>query len=92
MTADAESEEAKKTVRVRKDWRYRILTSLISAGVLSTSIAVVTTMARVGTDGFWAAYLRGWPIGFVTAFPASLIVVPFVQRMVDAVFDLHPPE
>lgn len=92
MTTDAQAQDAKETVQVRGRWRYRILTSLISAGVLSTFIAAVTTLVRVGPDGFRDAFLSGWPIGFATAFPASLIVVPFVQKLVDRVFGLHPPE
>lgn len=88
---DPDAEKARDTVQVRAKFRYRLLSATVSAGVLSTMIGAVGAMVRAGPDGFWPAFVQGTPVGFATALPASLLVVPLVQRMADRVFGIDPP-
>ena len=82
---------AQETVKVRSRFRYRLTSSVINALIFSSLIGAVSALVRVGPAGFWDAFRQGAPIGFLTALPASLLVVPLVQRLVDRLFDVHPP-
>ncbi len=92
MQHGSEQARARDTVKTRARFRYRLLASLINAAILSTMIGAVGAMVRVGPSGFWSAFVQGAPIGFATALPASLLVVPLVQRLVDRLFGIDPPE
>ncbi len=92
MTQPPPAERAQDTVKVRSRFRYRLLSSAINAAVLSSMIGAVGALVRVGPDGFWTAFAQGAPVGFATALPASLLVVPVVQRLVDRLFGLDPPD
>ncbi len=89
MSDPAEAERARATVKVRARLSYRLSASVLNAAVLSSMIGA---FVRVGPDGFWSAFAQGAPIGFATALPASLIVVPRVQRLVDRWFGIQAPE
>lgn len=78
-------------MKVRSRFRYRLTSSVINALIFSTLIGAVGALVRVGPAGFWGAFTQGAPVGFLTALPASLLVVPLVQRLVDRLFDIHPP-
>ena len=82
---------AQETVKVRSRFRYRLTSSVINALIFSSLIGAVSALVRVGPDGFWSAFTQGAPIGFITALPASLLVVPLVQRLVDKLFGVDPP-
>ncbi len=82
---------AQETVKVRSRFRYRLTSSIINAVIFSSLIGAVSALVRVGPDGFWDAFRQGAPIGFLTALPASLLVVPLVQRLVDTLFGIDPP-
>lgn len=92
MPNDTEQQQARETVKVRAKFRYRLLASAINALILSSMIGAVSALVRVGPAGFWGAFAQGAPLGFATALPASLIVVPVVQRFVDRLFGIDPPE
>lgn len=83
---------AQETVKVRSRFRYRLTSSVINALIFSSLIGAVSARVRVGPAGFWDAFVQGAPIGFMTALPASLLVVPLVQRLVDRLFGIDPPE
>lgn len=76
---------------MRSRFRYRLTSSIISALIFSSLIGAVGALVRVGPQGFWAAFLQGAPVGFATALPASLLVVPLVQKLVDRIFGIDPP-
>ena len=82
---------AHEAVKVRSRFGYRLTSSVISALIFSSLIGAVGALVRVGPDGFLPAFVQGAPVGFLTALPASLLVVPLVQRLVDRLFDIHPP-
>ncbi|MEH3041632.1 MAG: DUF2798 domain-containing protein [Sphingomonas paucimobilis] len=82
---------AQETVKVRSRFRYRLTSSVINALIFSSLIGAVSALVRVGPAGFWGAFTQGAPIGFATALPASLLVVPLVQRLVDRLFGIDPP-
>ncbi|KQM85285.1 hypothetical protein ASE67_12685 [Sphingomonas sp. Leaf23] len=83
---------AQQAVTVRSRFRYRLTSSVINALIFSSLIGAVSALVRVGPAGFWSAFVQGAPIGFVTALPASLLVVPLVQKLVDRLFGIDPPE
>ncbi len=83
---------AQETVKVRSRFRYRLTSSIINAVIFSSLIGAVSALVRVGPDGFWDAFAQGAPIGFLTALPASLLVVPMVQKLVDRMFGIDAPE
>ncbi len=83
---------AHTALRTRSSLRYRVISSAINGLIFSTLIGAVGALVRVGPDQFWGAFVQGAPIGFATAFPVSLVVVPVVQRLVDRLFGLAPPE
>lgn len=83
---------AQETVKVRSRFRYRLTSSAINALIFSSLIGAVSALVRVGPAGFWGAFAQGAPIGFLTALPASLLVVPLVQKLVDRMFGIDPPE
>ncbi|PXA98758.1 hypothetical protein DMC47_06860 [Nostoc sp. 3335mG] len=85
-------QRAEATVKLRARFRYRLLTSVINAAILSSMIGAVGALVRVGPVGFWDAFAQGAPIGFATALPASLLIVPVVQRFVDRLFGIDSPE
>jgi|GEM_PF-493389 len=84
-------ERAHETVKVRSRFGYRLTSSIISALIFSSLIGAVSSLVRVGPDQFWGAFVQGAPVGFATALPASLLVVPLVQRLVDRLFGIDPP-
>ncbi|KQN00460.1 DUF2798 domain-containing protein [Sphingomonas sp. Leaf25] len=86
------AERAHATVQTRSRLRYRLVASAINGVIFSTLIGAVGALVRVGPDQFWGAFAQGAPIGFATAFPVSLVVVPVVQRLVDRLFGLNPPD
>lgn len=79
-------------MKVRSRFRYRLISSVINALIFSSLIGAVSALVRVGPAGFWGAFTQGAPIGFMTALPASLLVVPLVQRLVDRMFGVEAPE
>ncbi len=83
---------AQETVKVRSRFRYRLTSSAINALIFSSLIGAVGALVRVGPAGFWDAFVQGAPVGFATALPASLLVVPVVQRLVDRLFGIDAPE
>ncbi len=88
MDQDIAARRAREAVRVRARFRYRLTASAINAAILSSAIGAVGALVRAGPHGFGAAFVQGAPIGFATALPASLLVVPLVQRLVDRWFGL----
>jgi len=86
MPDDTPDDRAQDVVQTRSRFRYRLLSSAINAAILSSLIGAVGALVRVGPDGFWDAFAQGAPVGFATALPASLLVVPVVQRLVDRLF------
>ncbi|WP_294320011.1 DUF2798 domain-containing protein [uncultured Sphingomonas sp.] len=83
---------AQQAVKVRSRFRYRLTSSIINALIFSSLIGAVSALVRVGPEGFRDAFVQGAPIGFLTALPASLLVVPMVQKLVDRLFGIDPPE
>ncbi len=92
MSHDPAARRAQAALRTRSRLRYRLVSSAINGVIFSTLIGSVSALVRVGPDQFWGAFVQGAPVGFVTAFPASLLVVPVVQRLVDRLFGLDPPD
>lgn len=92
MNDASQRTRAQETVTVRSRFRYRLTSSVINALIFSSLIGAVSALVRVGPAGFWSAFAQGAPIGFMTALPASLLVVPMVQRLVDHLFGIDPPE
>lgn len=92
MHHDSQQTRAQETVKVRSRFRYRLTSSAINALIFSSLIGAVGALVRVGPAGFWDAFVQGAPVGFATALPASLLVVPVVQRLVDRLFGVDAPE
>jgi len=92
MHHDSQQTRAQETVKVRSRFRYRLTSSAINALIFSLLIGAVGALVRVGPAGFWNAFVQGAPVGFATALPASLLVVPVVQRLVDRLFGIDAPE
>ncbi len=92
MHQDSPQARAQETVKVRSRFRYRLTSSAINALIFSSLIGAVGALVRVGPAGFWDAFMTGAPVGFATALPASLLVVPVVQRLVDRLFGVEAPE
>jgi hypothetical protein len=57
----------------------------LSMGVVTTGIVsfVLLAMNRGFANGFAAAWLRSWGVGYVIVIPAILILGPRVQEKVD---------
>jgi len=51
---------------------------------LDTTMTFAMTTINTGwTEGFFYRFISGWLIGFVVAFPTSLLVIPLARRIVD---------
>lgn len=86
------ADRARRTLKVRTTWRYRLASSIVTAAIMSSVIGGFLALVRTGPDGWLPAFASGAPLGFLVALPTSLLVVPAVQRMVDGAFGLEPAE
>ena len=64
--------------------RYELpLFALLLSGLMSLLVSGVATLNAVGpVDGFAAKWLGAWLGSWAVAFPAVMVVAPFVRRVV----------
>ena len=61
--------------------KFRLISSLCTSFLMSMSISFVMTLVNVGVRfPFLSAWIRGWAIGFMVAFPLALILPPNIQQ------------
>ena len=60
-----------------------ILTALFMTLAIDTTMTFVMTTVNTGWDeGFIFRFFRGWIIGFIVAFPTSILAIPIAKRLV----------
>ena len=60
---------------------FGILVAFFMTLALDTTMTFTMTSINVGwTEQFFPAFLRAWVIGFIVAFPTSIIVIPLARR------------
>lgn len=65
-----------------------LLLSLLMSGIVST----VATLYAVGlTPDIGTRILRAWAMSYLIAFPAAVVVLPVVRRIVARIVDLPTP-
>jgi len=63
---------------------FPLILSLLMSGIVSA----VATLKAVGLDaGIVPRILQAWALSYVIAFPAALIVMPLVRRIVAAIVE-----
>ena len=59
-----------------------LLVAFFMTLVLDTSMTFIMTMVNNGwNDAFIHKFLNGWIIGFIVAFPTSILIIPFARRL-----------
>lgn len=66
--------------------RYSGFVALLATSVvMSCIVSGVSTVRNIGlAPGLFSAWLSAWAMSWTIAFPALLVVVPVVQRVVSA--------
>ena len=60
-----------------------LLVAFFMTLALDTTLTFTMTMINTGlTEAFIHRFFNGWVIGFIVAFPTSILVIPLAKRLV----------
>ena len=67
---------------------YNLVFSFSVAILMSFLMSFCLTAINIGFPvHFFPAWLRSWGIGFLVAFPVSLLIIPAIRRFLERFFD-----
>ena len=68
---------------MKVDKKYSgLLTAFFMTLALDTTMTFTMTAINIGwTPRFLSSFINGWIIGFVVAFPTSVLVIPLARRL-----------
>ncbi|MCK4637153.1 MAG: DUF2798 domain-containing protein [Methanomicrobia archaeon] len=74
-------------MKINKKYSPFLFALFMSLGMAFT-MSLVMTLVNVGiTEGIFLKWMRAFAIGFTVAFPTSLVIIPFVKKLVTNLTD-----
>ena len=71
-----------KLLKVSKKYSGLLVAFFMTLALDTTMTFTMTTINTGWTESFFHKFLNGWIIGFIVAFPTSLIVIPLARWVV----------
>jgi hypothetical protein len=73
----------KRDWRLPASWAGPFLTPLFLSLFMSGLVSMIATVQAIGiSEEFIGTWSRAWVASWIVAFPALMVVVPFVRRLV----------
>lgn len=68
-------------MKLDKKYSGLIVAFFMTLALDTTMTFTMTTLNTGWTEGYIQRFLNSWIIGFIVAFPTSILVIPFARRL-----------
>lgn len=77
-------------MKIKPLW-YGVMMNLVLGAAMALCVSLVLVLVSLGpVPGFLGIWLKSALTAFIVAFPVSLLVAPWAQRLLSSLFEVQP--